>query len=540
LATLLLARNAARAREMATRAALGAGRARLLRHLIGETLLLSLAGGLLGLALSYVGSAALIRASGSTLLPYTSASNALGQFWTVAPNWRVLLFTLTVSLLTALLFGLAPAFAGARQPLAETLRQGGRTAGAGTIRRRFRRALMACEVALSLMLLFGAGILAQTMARLQRQDSGSRPDHLLLAHIYLPAVRYPESGAITRFCDSFRDRVRSLPGIVDASITTGYPPSMRWEQIFTIPGSPLARAADVPTAYFTATDYRYLATLGISLLRGRDFTEGDTAESPPVAIVNEAFERRYFPNQTAVGREIHPGPPPGVVTTPIGAFGSATRSIIIVGVVRDVLNRGMALPAGPQIFALFRHVPGLNFGFKDIVVRTASDPESAAPAIARELRALDRDTPLGEVRSMRAHLGIHTADTRFTAILLAIFASVGTLLAAVGVYSVMVYLVARSTQELGVRIALGAGSSDILWLVMRDSAGVGGTGILLGLAGAASARRLLESLVYGVSPSDAATLSATAALLLVVVMIASAVPARRAIRIDPLQAIRGE
>jgi predicted permease len=315
---------------------------------------------------------------------------------------------------------------------------------------------------------------------------------------------------------------------------------MPWQQMFTIPGLAFSRAADVPVTRFAAVDSRYLQTMGFALLSGRDLAESDTSTSQPVAIVNEEFVRRYFPNQDPIGRQIHPGPPPGVPAVPLQDFGSLSRNITIAGVVRNFMNRGMALPPGPQLFALFRQLPGLNFGFKDIVVRTATNPESIVPAVARELKSLDADIPLGEIRSMEAHMSSHTADTRFITVLLGLFAALGTILAVVGAYGVIAYLVAQRTQEFGVRIALGAGSRDILWLVLQHGLFIGLAGVTLGLAGAMAGRRFLARFLYGVSESDPFTLVCAAVLLLLVVVVASAVPARRAMRIDPVQALRGE
>jgi putative ABC transport system permease protein len=540
LASLLMARNSARSREMAIRAALGAGRGRLLVQLLVETVVLSLAGGVAGLGLSSAASLALARMNTAHLMPYTAASNALGQFWTAAPEPRVLLFTLGLSIFTAVLFGLAPAFTGTRVSLADTLREGGRSGGVGLGRQRFRRMLVSAEVALSLMLVFAASLLGETMIRLQRQNPGFRADHLLMAHFYVPPSRYPDSESIARFCAAFGERVRALPGVLDATMTAGFPPVMTWQQMFTVPGIPFARAADIPMARFAAVDARYVSTFGFSLAAGRNFAETDTSTSQPVAIVNEEFARRFFPNQEAVGRQIHPGPPPGVAPVPLEDFGGSTRDITIVGVVRNFMNRGMALPAGPQMFALFRQTPGLNFGFKDIVVRTAGNPESMAPAVARELKSLDADIPLGEIRSMETHMSSQTADTRFTALLLGLFAGLGTVLAVIGAYGVVAYLVAQRTQEMGVRMALGAASTDILWLVLRYGMTIGLSGVAMGVCGALIGRKLLARFLFGVSVTDPVTLAGAAILLLLVVAVASGVPARRAMRIDPVQALRGE
>ena len=540
LASLLVARNSARSREMAIRAALGAGRTRLLGQLLLEALLLALAGCIAGLGLASAAGLTLARVSGSGSLPYTNESNLLGQFSSAAPDLRIVLFALSISLITAALFGVAPAFTGSRVSLSDTLKEGGRNGTISLGRQRFRRVLVVAEIALSLVLVCGAGLLTQAMARLLRQDPGFRRDHLLLAHIYVPPALYPDADSISRFCDSFGGRIRALPGVMDASVATGYPPVIGWQQMFTIPGRPVLRAADVPLTRFAAVDDRYLNTLGIPILSGRDFAPADTAASQPVAIVNQEFVRQFLSNQDPIGRQIHPGPPPGVAAIPLQNFGSSSRNITIAGVVRNFMNNGMALPPAPQIFTLFRQMPGLNFGFKDIVVRTATDPESIVPALARELKLLDADIPLGEIRTMETHMANQTADTRFTTILLGLFAGLGTILAVIGAYGVVAYLVAQRRQEIGVRMALGASSRDILWLVLRNGLFMGFAGVSLGLAGAMAGRGLLNRFLVGVSGSDPSALVGAAALLLLVIALASAIPAKRAMQIDPVRTLRNE
>ena len=540
VAGLLLARNSARAREIAVRASLGASRGRLVRQLFLETFVLSLAGGAAGLGLAWAAAASLARAKSVESLPYTVPSNALPQFWSAGLDLRVLAYTLGLSVVTAILFGLAPAFAGARSSLVEALKEGGRTGTAGARRQSFRRAMVAAEVALSLVLVFAAALLAQTVARLERHDPGFRADHLLLAHVYIPPARYTDSEAISRFCDAFGQRVRALPGVVDASVMAAYPPSIRWQQAFTVPGRPVSRTEDVPVARFAPVDTHYASTLGLALTAGRDLADSDASASPPVAVVNEAFVRRYFPDRDPVGREIRPGPPEGVPAVPLQDFGSLARNITIVGVVRDFANDGMARPPAPQIFMLFRQVPGLNFGFKDILVRTTVSPESLAPAVARELKSLDPDIPLGEIQTMEAHIGRQSADTRFTTALLGLFAALGIVLAVIGAYGVVSYLVAQRTHELGVRLALGAGSADILWLVLRYGLSIGLVGVALGLAATFAVRKSFAGLLYGVAASDPLTLAGAASLLLLAVAAASALPAARAVRINPVEALRAE
>ncbi|HEY6929985.1 MAG TPA: ABC transporter permease [Thermoanaerobaculia bacterium] len=538
LASLLLARNSVRSRELAVRVALGAGRWRLLRQLLLETLVLSAAGGVAGLGLALAAMAFLARIRTAQNLPYTAASNALPQFWSAGLDLRVLAFALGVSAFTAVLFGLAPAVTSTRVPVVETLKEGGRSGGVGAGRQRFRRILVIGEVGLTLMLVVGAALLVQTVVRLERQNPGFPADHLLLAHVFIPPARYPDPDAISRFCDALGERVRAVPGVVEASVTTSYPPTLPWKQVFTIPGSPVSRADDAPVTRFAGVDARYIATLGLKLFAGRDFAATDTSTSVPVAIVNEEFVRRFFPNQDVLGRRIRPGPPEGVAPIPLQDFGSLSQDITIVGVVRNFMNDGVAQPPAPQLFMLFQQVPGLNFGFKDIVVRTSVNPESIVPVVAHELKSLDAEIPLGEIRSMETHLNSQTADRRFTTLLLGAFAGLGILLAVVGAYGVVSYLVSLRTQELGVRLALGARSANILWLVLRSGLSIGLAGIVLGFGGALALRHSLGSLLYGVGESDPMTFTGAAVLLLLVIAAASAVPAARAVRINPVEALR--
>jgi len=541
LAGLLLARNSVRYREIALRAALGAGKWRLLQQLLVETLLLSLSGGAVGLVLSSVTSTALVRLNAPGVLPYTTAASSLPQFWSGGVDLRVLPFTFGISVVTALLFGLAPAFAGMRVSPGDSLKEGSRGGGAGAGRQRLRRMLVIAEMALSLVLVVAAGLLAQSVIRLQRQNSGFRPDRLLKAHIYLPPARYPDPAAITKFCDEFGRRARALPGVLDASVTTVFPPAIRWTQMFTVGGRPASRISEVPTARFGVVDARYLRTLGMTLVEGRDFAESDTAASLPVGLVNQEFVRQYIPNEDPIGRQIRLGAPPGLVPLSRGDAGWGSGTFTVVGVVGNFMNAGMAMPPGPQILTLFRQQPDLNYGFKDIVLRTAmDDPEKMAPTVAHELRSLDPDIPLAEVQTMAGYLNHQTADARFTTALLGLFAGLGTILAVIGAYGVVSYLVVQRTHELGVRIALGAESGSILWLVLRQGISMGLAGIALGLAGAMAMRQFLARLLYGVSGSDPWTLGGPSILFMLMAATASAIPGRRAMRTDPVRALRNE
>jgi putative ABC transport system permease protein len=530
LANLLLARNSTRQREFAVRAVLGSGRTGLLRHLLAETLLLSLIGAAFGLLLSQLGLAAL-----TSMYP-----GDLPQLGSVAIDWRVLAFTLFVSLFTTLLFGLAPALTGTRLNLVDVLKQGGRSSTLGPSGMRMRNALVITEMAMSLMLLVGAGLLAQSFLRLQHQDLGIRQDHLLKGHFFLPAVRYPDPQAITRFCDEFAGKVRALPGVIDADVTTLYPPRDRWTQMLGIPGHPVSRIQDIPAARFGVADAHFLKTLGIPLLRGRDFAETDDATAPPVALISQELTRRYFPTEDPIGRKIHIGPPPFLQIVPGTESIADSSDVTIIGVIGDFRNVGLALPPEPQIVVLYSQHPLVNYGFKDIVIRTSADPHWLAPEISRQLHALDADMPFAEVQTIDELVEKQTGSQRFITVLLALFALAGLALAIVGIYGVVSYLVTQRTQELAVRLALGASPCSILWLVLRQGLNMALIGVLIGLSGAFATRQLTSGLLFGISAGDPLTFVAGGVFLVATAAIASAIPAARAMCIPFVEALRQE
>jgi putative ABC transport system permease protein len=527
LANLLLARNSARQRELSVRAALGAGRGGLVRLLLAETLLLSLIGGAVGLAFAQMGLAFVTR----------THSESLSQLASLGIAWRVLAFALRVSLATSLIFGVAPALTGTRLNLVDSLKQGGRSATSGRPAQRLRNLLVVTEMAMSLMLLVGATLLVRSIIGLQHQRLGIRQDHLLKGHIYVPGARYPDPGAITRFCDQFAARVRSLPGVVDSTITTVYPPKDGWIQMLGIPERSVTRIQDIPTAQFGVADAHFLQTLGIPLIHGRDFAESDGAATPPVALISEEFKRRYFPAQDPTGRQIHIGPPPFLQIAP-GANITDSAEVTIIGVMGDFKNAGVALPPQPQITVLYSQHPLVNYGFKDIVIRTASEPRLLLPEIRRQLHELDPDMPFAEVQTMDEIVEAQTGGQRFTTILLASFAAVGLALAVVGIYGVVSFLVAQRKQELAVRMALGASRPHVLWLVLKQGLEMATYGAVIGLLGAWATQELTSGFLFGVSPVDPVTFVGAAFFLLTVAAIASAIPGARALGIDPARTLR--
>ena len=527
LANLLLARNSARQRELAVRAALGAGRAGLVRQLFAETLLLSLIGGAVGLALAQMGLAFVTR----------THPESLSQLASMGIDWRVLAFTLLVSLATSLLFGVAPALTGTHLNLVDSLKQGGRSATSGRPAQRLRNLLVVTEMAMSLLLLVDATLLVRSIIGLQHQRLGIRQDHLLKGHIYVPGVRYPDPGAITRFCDQFAARVRAVPGVIDSTITTVYPPNDGWTQMLGIPGHPATRVQDIPSAQFGVADSHFLRTLGIPLIHGRDFAESDGVATPAVALISEAFKRRYFPTEDPTGRQIHIGPPPFLQIAP-GANITDSADVTIIGVMGDFKNAGLALPSEPQITVLYSQHPLVNYGFKDVVIRTASEPRLLLPEIRRQLHELDPDMPFAEVQTMDEIVEAQTGGQRFTTILLASFAVAGLALAVVGIYGVISFLVAQRKQELAVRIALGASRAHVLWLVLKQGFEMATFGAVIGLLGAWATQKLISGLLFGVSPVDPVTFAGAAFFLLAVAGIASAIPGARALGIDPARTLR--
>jgi putative ABC transport system permease protein len=529
LANLVLARNATRERELAMRAALGAGRSSLIRELLVEAGLVSFLGALVGLALAQV----VLSIFREIYL------NHLPQLASIDLDWRVVVFSLTLCLATTFFFGLFPALKAARQDLVDVLKKGGHGGSSTYSSQRLRDVLVVTEVAVALMLIVVASLLIQSIARLERQSLGIRQEHLIKAHFYMPPVRYADPAAITRFCDEFATRIRTLPGIGDATITTLYPPNNGWIQMLAIPNHPINRVEDVPSAEFGVSDGHLQGTLGISLLRGRDFAESDTANTQPVALINRAFAEKYFANSDPIGQQIHIGPPSFLQ---IGA-GSATADnadVIVVGVVADFRNRGLVLPPQPQIIGLYSQHPKVNFGFKDVVVRTSLNARAFSQEVADQLHALDPDIPLAEVQTFDEVIQYQIGDRRFITVLLSAFAITGLILAIVGVYGVLSNVVSQRKQELAVRIALGATRVDAVGLVVKRATFAAAVGMMLGFAVAWAAQTQIQGFLFQISAVDPITFVGGGIFVLAIAIVASLIPALRATRIDPAQLLRQE
>jgi putative ABC transport system permease protein len=523
VANLLLARNSGRTREIALRLAMGAQNLRMLRQFITENLTLGLVGGILGCGLAWWGCAILKRVH-PVQLP---------QLATLNIDFYVLAFAFGLSMLSSVFFGSVPALTSLKVSPLQALNEASRTNTGSKTRKRLGRLFVTSEVAFAVMLLIGTGLLVQSILRLQEQDAGFRSDHLLRTHIFLPPVRYPNSASITRFARDYADRVSRLPGVEDVTISAAYPPVDNWLQNFAIAGRAASSLQNMPSAFFNVTDPEYLHTFGIPLLQGRNFSEFDTETSPPVALINEAMAKAYFPNEDPIGKQVQ------VIVRPVPAPIGNLR-FTIVGVMGDAMNLGLALPPAPQLTTLFRQTPDMNFGFKNLIVRTTLDPMQLAPSIRQQLHSIDPDVPFAEVSSMDDVMKQETADRRYTTGLLALFAACGVVLALIGVYGVISYVVAQGTSEIGLRIAVGARPANVLWMVLKQGIVMAVVGAAAGILGAIILRRALAPLVFGISPNDPVTFSFAAALIILFAVAASFGPALKATKVDPIVALRYE
>ena len=519
VANLLLARASARGKEMALRAAMGASRGRIVRQLLTESLLLSGLGAALGLFFAQWGTEALIK----------TVPQNIPRISTIQLDGSVLAFTLLISLATGVIFGLVPAWQASHVDLNSSLKSGTRTGGGGEGKGRVRNALIMAEVALALVLLISAGLLIQSFARLSRVQPGLRTERLLTARVALPEVAYPKNENITQFFDQFLGRVRALPGVESASTIVPLPLSgSNMVTTFDVEESPLPEGQrQAAPVRIIGTDY--FQTMGIPLRQGRVFDQTDRFESTPVVIVNERFVNKFFPGQNVLGKRIMPG---------FSADDSGEKMREIVGVVGNVKHLALKNEDSPEMYLPQTQMP---FSIMSVVIRTSvSNPGAITAAMRKELTALDGTIPLTSVRVFDEYITRSMARSRFNALLLSIFAGTALLLTAIGIYGVMAYSVAQRTSEIGIRIALGAGRSAIFRLVVGQAMTLVGISLVVGLAGAFAATRLLNSLLFGVGASDPVTFAGIVLLVSAVAFIASWLPARRATRVDPMIALRAE
>ncbi|HEU4432470.1 MAG TPA: ABC transporter permease, partial [Pyrinomonadaceae bacterium] len=518
VANLLLARATGRHKEMAIRAALGASRLRVIRQLLTESVLLSLAGGAVGLLLAVWWSDLLV-ALGKEDIPRAVH---------VAIDWRVLGFTVGVSVLTGLIFGLVPAFHSSKSELVESLKEGGRGTSESSRRNPVRSALVVAELAIAVVLLVCAGLLIQSLWRLQNVNSGLQPENVLTFNLALPEVKY-DTDKQSQFFANLKTKLESAPGVQSASSIFPLPLSGdRFSISFQIEGREVPEK-DEPSGDFFTTGVGYFRTMGIPILKGREFNDNDRHGSTPVIIITETFAHQYFPNEDPIGKRIRPG------ISSIEGEDSMFREV--VGVVGDVRNRGLSTDPRVAYYAPHTQVP---LSQMVMVVKTKTEPHSLISAMTKDVATMDPDLPLFGVKSMEEYLSASVAAPRFNTTLLSIFAGVALVLTVVGLYGVMSYSVAQRTNEIGIRMALGAQGRDVLLMIVRQGSKLILLGLAIGLFGAYVATRLVASLLFGVKAKDPFTFAVVAMLLAIVALLACYVPAWRATKVNPMEALRCE
>jgi len=517
MANLLLAKATSRTREMAIRAAVGAGRGRIIRQLITESLVLALVAGAAGLILAIWGAQALVATAPSNIPRLAEGP--------IIDTW-VLAFTLATSIAASFLFGLAPALTASRVDLNDALKLGAGRAVVGGGAGRLRSALVVVEIALSVVLLTGAGLLMKSFVALNSVAMGFRPDHLLLMDTAVPSSSLESARAATQFYKSLLHDLERTPGVTGAGGTRTPPGQAGSNGTYWIDHLPTHPAIDLDhDAVFSVVTPRTFSTIGVPLLQGRDFDDTDVYDAPFTVIINESLARKGFPGQNPLGRILYCG------------FDSM-NPMTIVGVVGDIRQYGPATPPGAELFMPYEQHPRASAAMT-VVVRTSSDPASLSEVLRKKVRERSADVPV-KFTTMEASLAQNVAGPRFRTLLFAVFAGLAICLAMAGVYGVMAYMVGQRLNEIGLRMALGASRGEVLGLVMKQGLALAGAGLALGLGGAFAATRLLTSFLFDVKSGDPATYLGVAALLAVVAMAASYLPARRATQIDPLAALRQE
>jgi putative ABC transport system permease protein len=513
VANILLAKGAARQKEIAICMALGAGRKRMIRQLLTESVLLALVGGIGGLLLAFL-LVGIVRALSLQNVP---------RLETVRIDVWALVFTFGLSVLTGIIFGLMPALQASRVDLNSALKQeDGRSSG-GQQQQRFRSLLLVSETALATVLLIAAGLLIKSFLVVQATAPGFNPDNRLTAHIALPSQRYATPAQMGAFYERLLDRVSVLPGVASAAIDSHLPMTGRDLLLeFVKAGEAIPPEGERPIAGWRSISPKYFETMGIPLIKGRAFTDQDREGSPYVVMVNESFARRYFPNEDALGKSLL-----------IGDSIIAPRQI--VGIVRDVKHNGLETRAQEEMY-----VPYLQRANNEmtLVLRTEANPMTLASDVRSEVQALDKDQPVFKLKSMDAYISDSMSGRRLNMELMSSFAGLALLLAAVGIYGIMSYSVIQRTRELGIRIALGAQPGDIIKFVMRHVLGLVAVGLAIGFIGAFAITRVMVSLIYGVSSVDPSTFILAPLVILIVAVAATLIPARKATRVDPLLALR--
>ena len=518
VANLMLVRGVAREGELAVRTALGAGRGRLVRQLVTESLLLSVVGAAGGVALAMVGTKLLVAAAPASIPRLTS----------IRVDALVLWVTLLIALVTGVVFGLLPARQAVQPDVARTLREAGRGTGARTGSNRARRVLVIAEVSLSVMLLAGAGLLIRSFDRLMRVDPGFRTDHSISFELSLPQAKYPTPEQQAAFVSGLLARVRALPGVQSAGVALGLPLTrFSFNFSFAITGRPPLKPADQPSAEVRVATPGFFTTMGIPVVAGRGFTDADRAGSAKVLLITQQAAKAFFAGEDPIGKHIKFG------------WGRATGPLAgdVVGVVGDVKQTSLAAATLPQIYAPYDQWPMQGF---DVVIHASRDLQAVVADARRAIKEIDSDLAVAQVRTLDAVMAESVAQPRFYMVLLSVFAAVAMVLSAIGVYGVIAYLVGQRSREIGIRIALGASSTAVMRMVVGEGVMMVGVGLVVGLGGALLLTQLMGALLFGVRATDPVTYVSVVVVLGAVALAASFLPAVRAARVDPALAMRAE
>ena len=518
VANLLLSLATSREKEIALRAALGARRLRIVRQLLTESLMLAILSSLMGLGIAWLGIKALIAISPKDLVSLQNTNL----------NWTVLLWTLGVSVLTGIVFGLAPALHVTRLDLNDALKEGGKgDTGQASGSRKLRSLLVVSEIALAVVLLASAGLLVKSFMRLQEVDRGFNSANVMTMVVRLPEARYKDDPQVVGFFRAALDHINTLPGVQSAGVINFLPfyGGLGSATGFTIAGRPAPAPGQEPTTDVRVADPGYFKALEVPLLRGRQLNDTENTEAKHVVLINEALARKYFAGEDPIGKRID-----------VAMF-DAPNPTEIIGVVGNVRYENLIDGFEPAVY--FPH-PELAYSFMTFVVRTDGDPLAIAPALQREIRSLDPNQPVSDVRTMDQVMSDTFSRARFNTVLLALFAGLATLLSAVGIFGVMNYSVALRTHEIGLRVAVGAQPRQVLLLILRQGLLLTIVGVVVGLVAAFALTRLLSGLLFGVAAVDPATFATISIVLVTVSLLACYLPARRAMKIDPLVALRSE
>ncbi len=513
VASLLLARALGRKKEFAVRTALGAPRAMLIRQLLTESLLLSMCSGVAGIVIGQLGTRFLTTLSAETF----------PQIATVQMDARVLVFTLLISIASGVLFGLTPSLQLSKPDLNSMLRDEGRGTAGNRRKSRARSVLVVAQVALSMVLLVGSGLLIRSFIRLRSASPGFVPENLLTLTITLPPAKYSKGEQLIAFYDRVIERVRNIPGVQSVALSTALPAEPTHQTPVLFEGQAVVPLGKRPIIYIQQLSPDYSKTLEVPLLAGRGFTAHDDAQAPLVAMLNQVAVRTFWANENPIGKRVW--------------VGNLPNPFEVVGVLGDVKNAGLASAPGAEVYL---PLPQLVSTYVSLSARTLVDPHSIISAVRREIAAVDPDEPLTRVMSAGELLESASAQPKFIMFLLGVFSATAFILAVIGIYGVIAYSVAQRTAELGIRIALGAARADIFRLVIGGGLSLTVTGIAIGLAGSVALTRVMASLLYQTSATDPLTFAGSAALFAAVAVAASYFPARRAMRIDPTIALRAE